>query len=362
MSKKIKNCFYKKLTFQNFIDAEKRARKHKIYKFEVINYELNLENNLINLINKLKNKSYRLGKYYKFKIKEPKERTIKALPYEDRIVQQWYIEEFIIPYITPKFIFSSFSCIKNRGSHLAISTLYKYMKKIYYKNKSFWILSCDIKKFFYNIKPKILYHILEKYIEDSDLMFLTKLLIYDSREVNETSGIPVGNYTSQYYANIYLNGLDQYIKRTLKIKYYVRYMDNFVLLLNSKEECKKIKELIRVFLSDSLNLELNTSSNYFPNKNGVTFCGFRIFTTHILLKNSNKRLIKKRVNKWNKKFKNKQLDISQAVQSYNSWYGHASHCNSYNLTSKISNNCNFLYTKSTDLKIINELIDLKLNE
>lgn len=227
---------------------------------------------------------------------------------------------------------------------------------MYNKNKDFWILSCDIKKFFYNIKPKILYHILEKYIEDKDLMYLTKILIYDSREANETTGIPVGNYTSQYFANIYLNELDQYIKRNLKVKYYIRYMDNFVLLLDNKEECKKIKELIRIFLDEKLKLELNSCSNYFPNKNGLTFCGFRIFPTHILLKNSNKRSIKKRVTKWNKKYKNKELDILKAVQSYNSWYGHAMHCNSYKLIKKISNKCDFLYTNSTDIEIENNLI------
>lgn len=108
MSKKIKNCFYKNLTFSKLLQAHERARKHKAYKNEVILFELNLENNLINLLNKMKNKTYHLGNYYSFTIYEPKERLIKALPYIDRIVHQWYVEEFIKPYIVPKFINTSF--------------------------------------------------------------------------------------------------------------------------------------------------------------------------------------------------------------------------------------------------------------
>lgn len=98
-----------------------------------------------------------------------------------------------------------------------------------------------------------------------------------------------GNYTSQYFANIYLNELDQYIKRVLRVENYVRYMDDFVLLLPSKEDCIKYKSTISTFLKDALHLELNAKSRYFPNKMGVNFCGYRIFATHKLLRNCSKR-------------------------------------------------------------------------
>ena len=128
MPKKIKNCFYKNLTFQKLMEAHKRARVHKAYKSEIITFEFNLENNITNLLNNIKNKKYHLGKYHEFVIYEPKQRTIKALPYIDRIVHQWYIEEFIKPYFVPKLIFSTLACISDRGTHKAVAQMEKYMR------------------------------------------------------------------------------------------------------------------------------------------------------------------------------------------------------------------------------------------
>lgn len=159
--------------------AHLRARQHKAYKEEVIDFELNLENNLINLVNKIKNKKYHLGEYYEFKIYEPKERTIKALPYIDRIVHQWYVEEFIKPYILPKFINTTFACIPDRGTHNAVNMIEKYMRIYKRTNPDFWILKCDIMKYFYTINPHILYELMKKYIVDKALLEFTHLLIFD---------------------------------------------------------------------------------------------------------------------------------------------------------------------------------------
>ena len=117
MPKKIKNVFYKNLTFEKLLMSHCRARKNKSYKKDVILFEMNLENNIINLLNSIKNGNYKMGQYYDFKVFEPKERTIHSLPYRDRIVHQWYVEEFIKPFIVPKFINSSFACIVGRGTH-----------------------------------------------------------------------------------------------------------------------------------------------------------------------------------------------------------------------------------------------------
>lgn len=347
MPKKISNCFYKNLTFEKMYAAHLRARKHKAYKDEVIIFELNLENNITNLINNIKNNKYHLGKYYEFKVYEPKERIIKALPYPDRIVHQWYVEEFIKPYIVPKFIETSFACISDRGTHKAVNQIQKYMRIFKRNYGDFWILKCDIKKFFYNIDPFILYNIMKRYIKDKALLKFTHLLIFDKNESNNQVGIPIGNYTSQFFANIYLNELDQYIKRTLKIKHYVRYMDDFILLLHTKEECKDIKKKIEVFLQDNLKLELNTKSRYYPDKMGVNFCGYRTFCTHRLLRTSSKTKIKNKIKKWNKQYHNNCINFPYVIQSINSWIGHCSHCNSYTLQNKVLNSCDFLFTNST---------------
>ena len=166
-----------------------------------------------------------------------------------------------------------------------------------------------------------------------------------------------GNYTSQYFANIYLNELDQYIKRTLHIKNYVRYMDDFILLLPDKESCIKYKKIISNFLKEFLHLELNYKSKYFPNKMGVNFCGYRIFHTHRLLRNNSKKKIKRHVKKWNIAYKNKTLNIPHTIQRINSWLGHSDHCNSYKLQQKILNKCNFLFTDNTYFTLEKNLYD-----
>ena len=186
MPKTIRNCFYQKLTFKKLLAAYKRAQKNKVYKDEVIKFELNLENNLTNLENNIRNKKYHLGKYYSFKVYEPKERIINALPFIDRIVHQWYVEEFIKPFIVPKFVYTSFACLKNKGTHKAVYQVQKYMQ-MYQKQKSnFWILKCDIAKFFYTISPQILFQIMKKYIKDKDLLEFTQILIFDGKSnINE---------------------------------------------------------------------------------------------------------------------------------------------------------------------------------
>lgn len=356
MPKKIKNCFDKNLTFEKLMQAHERARIHKTYKNEVIKFELNLENNITNLLNNIKNNTYHLGNYYTFKIYEPKERIINALPYIDRIVHQWYVEEFIKPYIVPKFINTSFACLKDKGTHRAVDEVNVQLRTLHRKSNSFWILKCDISKFFYSIDPFILFEILKKYITDKKLLRFTHLLIFDGRKATETVGIPIGNYTSQFFANIYMNELDQYIKRDLKIKHYTRYMDDFILLLKTKSECIDLKRKIEVFLKNKLHLSLNNKSKYYPNPMGVNFCGYRIFTTHKLLRLDSKKKIKRKVKHWNSLHKKNSLDINNAMQSINSWIGHSCHCNSFNLQNKILNSCNFLYNDNYYKNMEDELI------
>lgn len=132
-----------------------------------------------------------------------------------------------------------------------------------------------------------------------------------------------GNYTSQYFANIYMNELDHYIKEKLKIKYYVRYMDDFLLILPNKDKSKETKYILEEFLRKKLCLKLNKKTNYFPNKNGVKFCGFKIYTNRIMLSNSNKKGINKKIRKWNKKYECGSLDLMETGAKFTSWKGHA---------------------------------------
>ncbi len=331
MSKTIKKCFFEKLTFQKMLEAHIRARDGKRSKKEVILFEMDLETNLIKIINEIENWTYRFGEYREFKVYEPKERIIKSLPYRDRVVHQWYVEEFIKPYFLKRFIRDTFACLDGRGTHEAVKRVQKQMRCMKRKYYSYYVLKCDVKKYFYTIDKKILMSILSKKISDDDLLRFSELILNDGG----TIGIPIGNYTSQYFANIYLNELDHYVKEKLQIKYYVRYMDDFILLVRSKKEARALLNEIALFLKEHLNLELNSKSKYFPNRQGIDFCGYRIYETHILLRKRFKKKFKKSISLWQKLKRENRLYYQKFLMSYNSYIGHASHCNSHNFIEKM---------------------------
>lgn len=331
MSKTIKNSFDKNLTFIKFLEAHERASKGKKQKKEIILFEMDLETNIIKIINCIKKHQYQTGKYCEFKVYEPKERIIKSLPYQDRIVHQWYIKEFIKPYFYPRFIKDTYACLDDRGTHKAVIQLQKYMRKMNHKYGRYFVLKCDIKKFFYSIDKTVLLEILKKKITDKKLLEFTKILLDDGERI----GIPIGNYTSQYFANIYLNELDYYVKNHLKINYYIRYMDDFILLVSSKEQAKKLKEEIINFITSNLHLELNKKSKYFPNTLGIDFCGYRIYETHILLRKRFKKKLKKNILLWNQLKKKNKLNQKRMELSWNSFKAHSSHANSYHYMQKM---------------------------
>lgn len=322
------------------LKAYERASKNKHKCKEVITYELDLASNIIDTLKQLYAGVYKVGNYRQFRIYEPKERIIQSLPFRDRIVQQWYVEEFIKPIFVPKFIQNTYACLENRGVHKAVKKLNKYMYEYNKINSDFYVLKCDVSKFFYSINKQRLYEILNRYVKDKAFMKLTKDLIYHDR--NEV-GIPIGNYTSQYFANIYLNELDHFVKEKLKIKYYVRYMDDFVLLLEDRNQCRVILEEIKEFLDKNLGLKLNKKTNYFRNSQGVNFCGYKIFKTHIMLKKENKKKIKNKIKNWNKLYHKKELDLRETTLKLNSWIGHAQNADTFFLVNKMIRSCDWLY-------------------
>lgn len=330
MCKTIKSCFDELLTFDKLLAAHRRASLGKRSKKEVILFDMDLETNLIRIYNDLKEEKYSFGEYREFIVYEPKMRIIKSLPYRDRVVHQWYVEEFIKPYFYPRFTQDTCACLENRGTHYAAKKTQGVMRKMKRMNPSYYVLKCDVKKYFYSIDKKILMHILSEKIKDQKLLRFTEKILDDGNDI----GIPIGNYTSQYFANIYLNELDYYVKYDLKVKYYIRYMDDFVLLVDSKEEAKALLESIRKFLKEKLNLELNAKSKYFPSHQGIDFCGYRIYETHILLRKRFKKKLKKSMRLWEKLKREGHLDYHRLLLAWNSYRGHASHSNSYNYINK----------------------------
>ena len=338
MPKTIRNVFLDKLEYIYFYEAHLRAVKNKRHKDEVVLFEIYLETNLSNLVESIKNGTYHIGKYREFIIYEPKKRVIRSLPYKDRVVHQWYVEEFIKPYFIKRFIPDTCACIENRGTHYAALKVQKYMRIMKRNYNNYYILKCDVKKYFYSIDKNILMNIMNRKISDELLLNFTKKLIFDD---SGDIGIPIGNYTSQYFANIYLNELDHYVKETLRVKYYVRYMDDFILLLKDKEEAKYMLEKIQRFLEDKLKLELNQKTRYYPNHLGCNFCGFVIYETHMALRKRSKKVIKRNIKIWNKEYDAGILNLYHTRMRWNSWCNHAAHAQTYNLRCKMYNEIKF---------------------
>ena len=190
----------------------------------------------------------------------------------------------------PTFINTSYACIKNRGMHQACLDVQKAMlhcKRIW---GEYYILKMDIRKYFENINKNILFKILIKKIKDKNLIWLIKEILYSNKG---EKGLPIGNYTSQMFANIYLNEVDQYIKNELHCKYYFRFMDDSVALLKDKNQAKTVLSKIEKFLKENLLLELNDKTQIFKNKQGVNFCGYKINEHRLKIRDKRKAKIKK---------------------------------------------------------------------
>lgn len=333
MPKRVNNIFKREITFRKLLEAHNKTKKGKRFKKQVIEFEMDLESNILQIEKELLNGTYTFSKYFEFKIYEPKERIIKTLRYRDRVVQTWYVENFLKPYFQTSFINDSYACIENRGTHKAVDKMQYYLRKADKKYEDVWVLKCDISKFFFNIDCKILYKIIERKIKDINFLDFTKKILYSENESNVS--IPIGNYTSQFYANIYMNEFDKFVKEELHIKYYVRFMDDFVLLLPSKTLAKEVLEKISSFLEEKLHLKLNNKTAYFKASQGVNFCGYRIWKTHKLLREQSKKNMKRKLKTFMKLYKKNKIELDYILACINSWRGHASHCDSFNLQNKI---------------------------
>ena len=269
MPKTIKNQYYKKINYEKLMEAHNKSKKGKGLRKEVILFNLKKEEYIMWLYENLKNKTYIHGGYTKFFITEPKIRKIEKSRYIDRIVHRWVVDNFLEPAFVPQFIPTSFACLKGKGMHRAaiyVQDTMKHCKRIW---QDYYILKMDVAKYFDNINKSILLKILERKIKDKELMWLIrKILFAQKRE----KGLEIGNYTSQMFANIYLNEVDQYIKHELKIKYYCRYLDDSVAIVKTKKEAKEALEKIKIFLKVNLELELNKKTQIFKSKQGVNFC------------------------------------------------------------------------------------------
>ena len=332
MPKTIRNKYYKSLTYEKLLEAHKKSRKGKGYRKETILFNLKQEEYIMWLLEKLQTKTYKHGGYSVFYVTEPKLRKIEKSRYIDRIVHRWLVDNFLEPVFVPQFINTSYACLKNRGMHKACLDVQKTMKHCKTIWNEYYILKMDVAKYFDNINKEILFNIIKRKMKDKDLLWLINEILYAQKR---EKGLEIGNYTSQMFANIYLNEIDQYIKHKLKVKWYFRYLDDSVILVKTKKEAKEILEKIRIYLQENLQLELNKKTQIFKNKQGVNFCGYKINEYRLKIRDKGKRKLKKKVKVLKEKIKQGEITSKDAKRYLAGHVGYIKIADTYNLERKL---------------------------
>ena len=309
--KTIKGLFGKIIDFENLYEAWDAARKGKRYRDEVMRFSSDLESNLIEIQNELIWGTYQVGRYRPFFVYEPKKRLVMALPFRDRVVQ-WAIYRQLFPLIEKGFIGDSYACRKGKGSHKAADRLQYWLRQTDRKPEKYYFLKLDVSKYFYRVDHAVLLDILRRKINDEELISLLGKIINceetkfglpvgcDPDAINPDEwlgnvGMPIGNLTSQMFANLYLNEVDQFAKHELRLHFYIRYMDDIIILHPDKRFLWEVKDKIEQFLNDNLHLQLNRKTTIRPCSMGIDFVGYRIWATHRLLKKSTARRAKERI-------------------------------------------------------------------
>lgn len=360
---------YEKIcSFENLLKSYGLARKNNRYKMSVTRFDFFLESNLFKLQQELVTGSYTTKPYKHFVVTDPKRRQIAAPDFRDRVVQHALVSE-IEPLFDKGFINDAYACRKNKGTHFAQKRVKKFLqaaRSVYGKDKELYVLKCDIKKFFPSISWDILLGILKKKITCTRTILLIKkivtshevygdpnlktknpqlslferdnlLNIEDVISISERKGLPIGNLTSQLFANVYLNELDQFVKNILRERWYGRYMDDFFVISGDKKHLLEIKEKIREFLREKLKLTLHPRKSFVQNtKDGVCFVGYRIFYDHILIKGSTLLRFQKKLQKRKEELKKGRIDASKLNQTIQSFSGHLKHANAHRLLSFIT--------------------------
>ena len=346
--KRVKNLYQKIYDFETLLFAYNKSGKGRRFSEEVLAYTANFEENLIDTQNHLIHKTYEIGRYRQFFVHDPKKRLIMSLPFRDRVVQ-WAVYHVLNPVFSKGYIYDSYGCIEEKGSQQAVKRLKYWLNKIG-RHKKVYFLKLDISKYFFRVDHAILLDILGRKIADPDTMWLLEKIIksedtgfglpvgFSAHETDERlfdKGMPIGNLTSQMFANIYLNEIDQYCKREMRIRHYIRYMDDIVILSDSKEMLHQYKETISVYLDEKLRLSLNKKTCVRPATLGIDFLGYKVWATHIKLRKSSARKMKRRLKGIQKQYARGEIDFAKANATVQSYLGIMKHCDSLRLKKKI---------------------------
>jgi retron-type reverse transcriptase len=338
------NLWAQLISFENLLRASEKAQRGKRFRGPVARFHFRLEPELWRLHEELAGRTYRPEGYSSFYIYEPKKRLISAAPYRDQVVHH-ALTGILEPIFEPAFVHDSYACRKGKGTHAAVDRCQQFARRFPY------VLKTDIRKFFPSMDHEILKALVTRKIKDPDVLWLVGLIIDHSNPQDpivgwfpgddlftpseRRRGIPIGNQTSQFFANVYLDPLDHFIKERLRVKGYVRYVDDMVLFANDKRQLARAREDLADFLV-RLRLRLHPRKNtIFPVKEGIRFLGYRVFPTHRLLVKENVWRFLRRVRRMQRDFEEGKATPPQIRQRLMSWSGHAGQADTYRLRSHL---------------------------
>lgn len=318
--KRYGNLWEKIISYENLYLAYKKAKKGKGWRKSIKVFEKDIEGNLLKLQQMLISGQFNTSKYATKIVYEPKKRTIYKLPfYPDRIVQHALLQ-VVLPIWNSVMIYDSYACRNGKGMHEASTKVMNHVRSYKY------CLKADIRKFYPSIDHEILMKIIENKIKCEPTLNLLRNIVFS---YPGGKNAPIGNYTSQWFGNLYMNELDWYIKQNLKTKAYIRYCDDFVLFGNNKKELHHKKELIEKFVKDKLDLRFSKST-IFPVTQGVDFLGYRHFKEKKLLRKSTVNRVKRRISSLPAYLKTGIITLEQFRSSIASTEGWIKWANSYN--------------------------------
>jgi len=347
--KTYKNLYKQIYNLSNLILAWRKARKGKTKKRDIIEFERDVIGNLILLQDELKNKTYFPKPLKTFILRDPKTRKISKADFRDRIVHH-AIVLILEPIFDKIFIYDSCANRKGKGTLFATKRFDRFKREVsrngkingWFNNNQIrgYCLKADIKHYFQEVNHEILLNIIKRKVKDEKtITLIIKFLENGGGErvldlQKEQKGMPLGNLTSQFFANVYLNELDSFVKHKLKAKYYIRYVDDFVILHQSRENLEIWKGQINEFLNNRLKLKLHPDkSKIISLSRGVDFIGFRNYWNYKLLRKRNINNIKSKIEDYYKGL----ISYNKLLESFQGWSAYAKWANSFNLSNSILN-------------------------
>ena len=320
------HLFNEVCSFETLIKSAQDAAKGKKAKPRVAEFLLNLENEVIDLEQELLAKTYHPRPYRTFMIHDPKERMICAADFRDRVVHH-AVSRVMEPIFERSFIFDTYACRKDKGTHRAVRRAQTFCRRYGY------FLKLDVHKFFDSVDHDVLKTQLRQKIKDADLLWLLDVFIdHPVPWAEKGKGIPIGNLTSQHFANFYLSALDHFVKEYLRVEGYIRYMDDLLLFADEKGTLWDAAERIEAYLREKLYLKIKSNAVLLaPVSQGLPFLGYRVFPNVIRISRQGWRRFRRKVQQRDKRFIRGEIDNETWGRSMASLVGHMRQADTRNL-------------------------------